>query len=114
MKHVLCPAFVLLVLVNCVQAAEVPFIELKGHTKATTSATFSPDGKKVITASCDKTARIWDSETGRELQKLGRHKRDVYFAAFSPDGKKVVTASDDGTARIWDISAIMDRKAANQ
>ncbi|MDR3232445.1 MAG: hypothetical protein LBT46_02040 [Planctomycetaceae bacterium] len=64
-------------------------------------AAFSPDGKRVVTASDDDTARIWDAETGKELQKLG-HTGSVGSASFSPDGKQVVTASGDDTARIWD------------
>jgi WD40 repeat protein len=78
-------------------------LELEGHTDNIVRAIFSPDGKKVVTGSSDKTARIWDAETGKELQKLEGHLGFVWSAAFSPDGKKVVTASWlDNTARIWD------------
>ena len=63
---------------------------------------FSPDGKAVVTASLDNTARIWDALTGRSLHTLEGHQYPVWHAAFSPDGKAVVTASNDYTARIWD------------
>ena len=46
--------------VGSLQAADDPFIELKGHTDIVWSAAFSPDGKKIVTGSADKTARIWD------------------------------------------------------
>jgi WD40 repeat protein len=82
-------------------SAVTPLI-LKGHTELVSSADFSPDGKKVVTASRDETARIWDAETGKELVQLKGHTDWVYSADFSPDGKKVVTASEDETARIWD------------
>jgi len=82
------------------QAAETPFVELKGHTERLASAKFSPDGKKIVTAS-DSTARIWDAETGKELQTLEGHRDGVYLAVFYPDGKKVITGSSDGTVRIW-------------
>ncbi len=59
------------------------------------SAQFSPDGKTVVTASGDKTARLWDAATGRELHVLRGHEDLVLSAQFSPDGKTVVTASWD-------------------
>jgi WD40 repeat protein len=63
---------------------------------------FSPDGKRILTASVDHTARVWDAVTGHLLATLTGHTGPVNAAAFSPDGKHLVTASDDGTARVWD------------
>lgn len=74
---------------------------LKGHTDIVDSAQFSPDGSRIVTASTDDTARIWDSATGKELHTLGGHEDIVWSAAFSPDGSRIVTASSDNTARIW-------------
>ena len=72
-------------------------------TDAVSSAAFSPDGKRIVTASADKTARLWDAETGKPIgEPLTGHKDAVLSAAFSPDGKRIVTASDDKTARLWD------------
>ena len=62
------------------------------------------DGKRVVTASYDKTARIWDAESGKEIAVLKGHNIIVHTAAFSADGKWVVTASHDKTARIWDVT----------
>jgi WD40 repeat protein len=64
-------------------------------------AAFSPDGKRIITASADHTARIWEVGSGRLLATLSGHSAPVNDAAFSPDGSRIVTASDDGTARVW-------------
>jgi len=76
--------------------------ELKGHKKSITSALFSPDGRRIVTASRDNTARVWDSESGQTLVTFEEHKDAIDTAAFSPDGRHIVTASRDNTARVWD------------
>ena len=68
------------------------------------SAGFSPDGKRVVTASYDSTAHIWDADSGKEIAQLKGHAGWEWSAGFSPDGKRVVTASFDRTARIWDVT----------
>jgi WD40 repeat protein len=58
-----------------------------------------------VTASQDKTARLWDSATGQPIgEPLRGHTDWVASATFSPDGKRIVTASDDRTARLWDAA----------
>ena len=78
---------------------------LQGHTAAVFSAAFSPDGKRIVTASYDNTARVWDADSGKTLASLQGHTAGVITAAFSPDGKRVVTASCDTTARVWDADS---------
>jgi hypothetical protein len=75
---------------------------LKGHTDAVNSASFSSDGTRVVTASDDGTARLWDGQTGDNIRTLEGHTFTVLSASFSPDGRRIVTASADGTARLWD------------
>ncbi|PID58768.1 hypothetical protein CSB45_01860, partial [candidate division KSB3 bacterium] len=77
---------------------------LEGHTGSVWSAAFSPDGRRIVTASRDGTARVWDAATGAELACLTGHEGFVESAAFSPDGTRIVTASWDGTARVWDAA----------
>ena len=68
------------------------------------SASFSPDGARIVTASGDGTARLWDATTGQELAVLRGHEDEVNSASFSPDGARIVTASDDRTTRLWDAT----------
>ena len=77
---------------------------MRGHTGWVYRAAFSPDGKFVVTASNDNTARIWDAATGARVVELRGHTAPVVSAVFSPDAKSIVTASWDDTARIWDAS----------
>jgi WD40 repeat protein len=67
-------------------------------------AAYSRDGKLIVTASIDKTARVWNAVTGQLQATLTGHGGPVNDAAFSPDGRLVVTASDDGTARVWEAA----------
>jgi WD40 repeat protein/uncharacterized caspase-like protein len=66
------------------------------------SAQFSPDGKRIVTASADKTAMVWDAVTGNLLLILDDHKDIVSYAEYSPDGKRIVTSSYDNLIRMWD------------
>jgi tetratricopeptide (TPR) repeat protein len=77
---------------------------LEGHTDFVNSAAFSPDRRRVVTASADHTARLWDPTTGAPLAALEGHTKFVNSASFSPDGTRVVTASADRTARLWDVA----------
>jgi len=70
------------------------------------SAAFNPDGSRIVTASDDNTARVWDAATGNAISVLSDHENSVNSATFNPDGTRIVTASEDKTARVWDVSAI--------
>jgi WD40 repeat protein/serine/threonine protein kinase/tetratricopeptide (TPR) repeat protein len=65
---------------------------------------FSPDGQLVVTASADRTARVWHVATGKPACAPLRHDDHVRHAEFDRQGRRVVTASVDKTARIWDAA----------
>ena len=75
------------------------------HEGRVRSAAFSPDGARIVTASDDTTARVWDAASGHEIASLKGHEGLVRSAAFSPDGARIVTASADTTARVWNAAS---------
>ena len=80
-------------------------VAMIGHTSPVVSASFSPDGRQVVTASMDKTARVWNLSGPTPVSTvLAGHTGPVRSASFSPDGRQVVTASEDKTARVWNLS----------
>ena len=81
------------------------------HDVPVSSARFSPDGKRIVTASNSEddvqvgSARVWDAQSGQPLTGPLKHEGEVVSAQFSPDGKGIVTASMDKTARVWDAQS---------
>ncbi len=79
-----------------------PAFDFYKHQGEVNSAQFSPDSRRVVTASYYDAARIWDASSGQAVTQPLRHQAGVVSARFSPDGQRLVTASRDRTARIWD------------
>jgi WD40 repeat protein len=78
---------------------------LDNHAARILAVAFSPDGKKLATASSDKSAKVWDANTGKELYQLSGHSDMVLAITFSPDGKQIATASADHTVILWDANS---------
>ncbi len=69
------------------------------------SAAYSPDGTRIVTASWDETAKVWDAESGEELLTLSGHTGLVCQRPTVRTGDRIVTASWDGTAKVWDAES---------
>lgn len=76
---------------------------LSGHSAALREARFTPDGRHVLTASEDSTARLWEVDNVSRIAELRGHTARVVSTAISPDGRWIATASDDRTSRLWDV-----------
>jgi WD40 repeat protein len=72
------------------------------HDALVNSVCFSPDGKYLVSASYDKSVRVWDLSSLRCIHLLVGHDKNVCTAKYSPDGKYIISASDDEIVRIWD------------
>jgi WD40 repeat protein len=66
------------------------------------SVTFSPDGRVFATGSDDKTARLWETDSGRQIHKLP-HDEDVRSVAFSPDGALLASGGWGRKVHLWDV-----------
>ena len=78
-------------------------LHLDGHRGAVVSVSFSPSGDKILTASSDRTVRIWDKNSKREISRI-TISNEVYCASYSPDGKYIVATSYDGKILIFDAN----------
>ena len=84
-------------------ASREPVVRFSPHGTVA-AADLSPDGRLLVTGSWDRSAKIWDAETGKALRKLeGVHQGFINSVEFSPNGTTILTASDDGTARLWEV-----------
>eukprot|EP00607_Mallomonas_marina_P008756 CAMPEP_0182417674 /NCGR_PEP_ID=MMETSP1167-20130531/2102_1 /TAXON_ID=2988 /ORGANISM="Mallomonas Sp, Strain CCMP3275" /LENGTH=82 /DNA_ID=CAMNT_0024591381 /DNA_START=1097 /DNA_END=1342 /DNA_ORIENTATION=- len=74
---------------------------LSGHEGEISKVTFNPQGSRILTASSDKTGRIWETESGDCLQVLEGHTDEIFSCAFNYEGDTIITGSKDNTCRIW-------------
>ena len=63
-------------------------MDTKGHVE---SASFSPDGSRIVTASSDNTTKVWDATSGAQILAPANRRCSVLAASFSPDGLRLLT-----------------------
>ena len=73
------------------------------HADSVECVAWTPDGKSIVSGSQDKSVRVWDAATGREVRRFDGHALQVADVAVSPDGKLVASAGGDKTVRVWDL-----------
>ncbi|PYR72776.1 MAG: hypothetical protein DMF86_22525 [Acidobacteria bacterium] len=78
---------------------------LGGHASPVTSARFTPDGARVVSASLGRLIRVWDVASGTELFALAGHRGIIRQVVVTPDSRYAVSVSDDRTVRAWDLHA---------
>jgi len=79
---------------------------LEGHTDVVESVAITPDGRRAVSGSHDKTLRVWDLQTGQCLRILKGHTHQVRSVAITPDGRRAVSGggrTDKKTLRVWDL-----------
>ncbi|HTU88880.1 MAG TPA: hypothetical protein VMF69_02175, partial [Gemmataceae bacterium] len=87
---------------------------MKGHSEAVYAVAFTPDGKYVVSGSGDRTLKVWDSATGKEIKSFdgpAGHQKLVMSLSISPDGSLVASGGTDNTAKIWDFPSSIPLRA---
>ncbi len=79
--------------------------DLAGHSGSVQACAVTADGRRVVSASHDKTLKVWDLASGCELATLQGHASGVTACAVTPDGRRVVSASSDKTLKVWDLES---------
>ena len=79
--------------------------QLNGHTGSIPGIAISRDGTRLLSASVDKTIRLWDIATGQELRRFIGHTDKAVCVVFSPEETRAASAGHDGTVRIWDVQS---------
>lgn len=84
-------------------------LTLSGHTKTVRYASFSDNGRYIVTASDDMTIRIWDFQTGNCIQiLLDSCTYGIKFADFTPDGKYIISTNYDNVIKIWEFPTLQE------
>lgn len=83
---------------------DIETIIQRGHHGPVTAIKYSKNGEFIVSGSRDKTIRIWETATGRELRVLNGHEYTIRSIVFSPDERKILCGSNDGSISICNVS----------
>lgn len=100
----LCLCIMLFISVNDTAAQNLETVIQKGHELAVLTVAVSPDSNYVATGGRDKTIKLWELSTGREVRSFLGHSASVNQLDFSSDGKTLISANGDATAKIWEVA----------
>ncbi len=95
--------FAMFCIAGSASAQSLETVIQKGHELAVITVATSPDSNYIATGSKDKSAKLWEVSTRREVRSFQGHEASVTTVAFSPDGKLLITGSNDKTIRIWEV-----------
>jgi eukaryotic-like serine/threonine-protein kinase len=87
---------------NPLQYQAMPLFTYPGHTDWVWSVAWSPDGKRIASASADTTAQVWDATNGDHPDVYRLHSNTIYSVSWSPDGSRIASAGYDKTVQVWD------------
>jgi len=84
--------------------------DFEGHGNNVKYAEFSPDDRRIVSASLDGTAKVWDVASGNIVADFTIHNASVEYAAFFPDGERVLSIGKDRRALIWNVETTQVEK----
>ena len=77
-------------------------VTFASRTDTIFACAYSPDGRRIVSGSYEKSLKLWDAETGAELATLQGHSGESVELRLFPDGRRIVSASADKTLKLWD------------
>ena len=80
-------------------------VTLFGHRNGVSSVAFSSDGTSIASGSRDKTIKLWNTTSGKEINTLKGHADEVLGVAFTLDGSRIASASLDKSLKLWDVAS---------
>ena len=95
---------IILLYVGVLQGQEPGLMVPIGHTDYISAIKFSPDSKRIMTASFDKTIKLWNARTGDLLANLTGHTEGLEFVQFSPDGKLIISRGTNNVVNVWNAT----------